>query len=273
MQSKAAVQFALILATIGLRAEAQGIDPGRLTLQRIFASRDFLGQRFGPARWLASGDAYTTLAFAVGGGADIVRYDAATGARAVLVPAARLVPAGASEPIEVEDYSWSPDGKRLLVFTNSQRVWRENTRGDFWVLDLGSWRLRKLGGNANPSTLMFAKFSPDGGRMAYVREHDLYVERLAGAAPAITRLTRDGSPTRINGTFDWVYEEEFSLRDGYRWSPDGTGIAYWELVVVGVEDFLLVDDIESLCLFTLTCQYTVAGITVNEGHVAVVCSA
>ena len=104
MQSKAAVQFALILATIGLRAEAQGIDAGRLTLQRIFASRDFVGQRFGPARWLASGDAYTTIELAVGGGADIVRYDAATGARSVVVPAARLVPSGSSEPIDVEDY-------------------------------------------------------------------------------------------------------------------------------------------------------------------------
>src|SRR5213075_1653232 len=99
--------------------------------------------------------------------------------------------------IDIEDYSWSPDGKRLLVFTNSQRVWRENTRGDYWVLDLGNWRLRKLGGAAaKPSTLMFAKFSPDGGRVAYVRERNLYVERLDGSAPAITRLTSDGSPTR-----------------------------------------------------------------------------
>src|SRR5690348_17287709 len=91
-------------------ARAQG-DPSRLTLQRIFASRDFFGQHFGPARWLASGDAYTTLELAIGGGTDIVRYDAASGARTVLVPAARLVPNGASESIDVEDYSWSPDGK------------------------------------------------------------------------------------------------------------------------------------------------------------------
>ena len=270
MQSKAAVQFALILATTGLGAEAQGIDAGRLTLQRIFASLDFVGQRFGPARWLASGDAYTTIELAVGGGADIVRYDAATGARSVVVPAARLVPSGSSEPIDVEDYAWSPDGKALLVFTNSQRVWRENTRGDFWVLDLGTWRLRKLGGDAKPSTLMFAKFSPDGGRVAYVREHDLYVERLEGAAPAITRLTRDGSPTRINGTFDWVYEEEFSLRDGFRWSPDGTRIAYWQLDVEGVKDFLLIDDTDSLYSFPLPVQYPKAGTTNSAARVGVV---
>src|SRR5438094_6181405 len=216
MRSTTAVILAFLTSASPLKAQT---DPARLTLQRIFASGDFLGQRFGPSRWLASGDAYTTLELAVGGGADIVRYDAATGARSVLVPAARLVPAGASDAIDVEDYSWSPDGKKLLVFTNSQRVWRENTRGDFWVLDLATSRLRKLGGGAKPSTLMFAKFSPDRGRVAYVRDHDLYIERLAGSGAAIIRLTRDGSPTRINGTFDWVYEEEFSLRDGFRWSP------------------------------------------------------
>src|SRR5206468_4781340 len=142
--------------------------------------------------------AYTTLEAGPNGGADIVRYDAATGARIVLVPAARLTPTGASEPIDIEDYSWSPDGRRLLVFTNSQRVWRENTRGDFWVLDLDGWRLRKLGGGAKPSTLMFAKFSPDGGRVAYVRDHDLYVEGLNGGAAGITRITLVGPQIRYN---------------------------------------------------------------------------
>jgi dipeptidyl-peptidase-4 len=248
----------------------QGSDPGRLTLQRIFASRDFFGERFGPAKWLASGDAYTTLELAVGGGTDIVRYEAATGARTVLVPSARLIPAGAQDAIDIEDYSWSPDGKRLLVFTNSQRVWRENTRGDFWVLDLGNWRLRKLGGGAKPSTLMFAKFSPDGGRVAYVREHDLYVERLEGGAPAITRLTNDGSPTRINGTFDWVYEEELSLRDGFRWSPAGRRIAYWQLDVTGVKDFVLIDDTDSLYSFPVPVQYPKAGTTNSAARVGIV---
>lgn len=250
---------------------AQGGDPSRLTLERIFASPEFFGDRFGPARWLASGDAYTTLEESATGGADIVRYEAASGARTVLVPATRLTPAGANAPLDIEDYAWSADGKRLLVFTNSQRVWRENTRGDFWVLDVGSWRLRKLGGTAaKPSTLMFAKFSPDGGRVAYVREHDLYVERLDGVGPAITRLTTDGSSTRINGTFDWVYEEEFSLRDGFRWSPDGACIAYWQLDVAGVKDYLLIDDTDSLYSYPVPVQYPKAGTTNSAARVGIV---
>ena len=269
--SRSLVTLALVVGVLPL--SAQNPDPGRLTLERIFASPDFFGDRFGPARWLASGDAYTTLEPGANGGADIVRYDAATGTRSVLVPAARLQPPGASEPIDIEDYSWSDDGKRLLVFTNSQRVWRQNTRGDFWVLDLATWRLRQLGGpGAKPSTLMFAKFSPDGRRVAYVREHDLYVERLDGA-PTINRLTSDGSPTRINGTFDWVYEEEFSLRDGFRWSPDGTRIAYWQLDVSGVRDFLLIDDTDSLYSYAVPVQYPKAGTTNSAARVGIVSAA
>ena len=74
---------------------------------------------------------------------------------------------------------------------------------------------------------MHAKFAPDGLRVAYVRSNNIYVEDLRDHR--ITRLTSSTSPDEINGTFDWVYEEEFGLRDGFRWSPDGTLIAYWQL--------------------------------------------
>ena len=122
-------------------------------------------------------------------GRALVRYDAATGKRDVWVPAARLVPAGRyASRSPVEDYAVSPDGKRLLMFTNTQKVWRQNTRGDYWVLDLATRQLQQARRRRpTPSTLMFAKFSPDGNRVAYVREHNLYVERLADGA--ITQLT------------------------------------------------------------------------------------
>ena len=153
-----------------------------LTVQRIFASPEFFAQGFRGARWRPGMDAYTRLERSASNQdwRDLVQYDAESGQRTVVLAATRLIPRGESSPIEVEDYDWSPDGKRLLVFTNSERVWRENTRGDYWVLDLAGGVPRKLGGaSAKPSTLMFAKFSPDGGRVAYVRENNLYVEDLA----------------------------------------------------------------------------------------------
>src|SRR5437879_3775172 len=266
--------LALVNAGLGstLAAQRPAADSSLLTVDRIFASPEFRGGSFGPLAWLSDGVGYTTLEPQAGGkpGQDIVRYDAETGLKTMLVPAARLVPPGDTTPLNVEEYSWSADGRRLLIFTNSQQVWRTNTRGDYWVLDLAGWTLKKLGGTGPASTLMFAKFSPDGGRVGWVRygEYNLYVEEIASGK--VTQLTSDGSRTTINGTFDWVYEEELGLQDGWRWNPDGQSIAYWQLDATGVRDFLLYNVTDSLYAFTTPGQYPKAGQTNSAGRVGVV---
>jgi dipeptidyl-peptidase-4 len=104
---------------------------------------------------------------------------------------------------------------------------------------------------------MYAKFSPSGDRVAFVRRGDLYVERLSD--DSITRLTTDADSLHVNGMTDWVYEEEFDLRDGFRWSPDGTKIAYWHFDMTGVRTFTLINDTDSLYPFTIPIQYPKAG--------------
>ena len=266
MRTACALASAIIPAVVVAQPPATS---SRLTVERIFGSGEFAARGAGQLRWL---DDSTYVALQANpqqnGAAELARFNARTGARDVLVPSTSLTPNGASAPLEVEDYFWSPDHKRLLIFTASERVWRENTRGDYWVLDLASHQVRKLGGDAPKSTLMFAKFSPDGGRVAYVRQNDLYVEDVTGGA--ITRLTRDGSRTIINGTFDWVYEEELSLRDGFRWSPDGKSIAYWQLDASGVKDYDLINDTDSLYSFVSPVQYPKAGTTNSAGRIGVV---
>jgi dipeptidyl-peptidase-4 len=250
----------------------QQADSSLLTLGRIYGSQEFAPDGFGPARWLDSGAAYTTLEPADDGkGADIVRYEVEKGSRTVMVPARTLIPQGDSLPLEVEDYSWSPDGNELLVFTNTRSVWRLNTRGDYWVLDRPSGKLTKLGGpDAKPSTLLFAKFSPDGGRVGYVRENNLYVEDLASGR--ITALTTDGSRTLINGTFDWVYEEELMnyYADGWRWSPDGRSIAYWQLNADQVKDFDLINNTDSIYSRVIPVQYPKVGQANSAARIGVV---
>lgn len=264
-----ALTFLLAIPLAAQQAPRVATDPSLLSVERIFASRDFRQEGMSPVRWLDDSTYTDVEASSSGHGADLVRVDAASGKKSVLVSAAQLTPAGAGAPLAIEDYAWSGDHRKLLVFTNSARVWRENTRGDFWVLDLGSGKLEKLGGaKAKPSTLQFAKFSPDGSRVAYVREHNLYVESLGNQR--ITQLTKDGSVTTINGTFDWVYEEELYMRDGFRWSPDGKNIAYWQLDADGVRDFLLIDNTDSLYSFVKKVQYPKAGTTNSAARVGVV---
>ena len=245
----------LVLAMFSA-ALAQAPDPSLLSLERIIAADDFHVEGFGPARWLEDGSGYTTLE-AVDGGRDLVKFDPATGRREVLVSGKELVPPGEKSPLSIADYAWSKDGSALLLFTNTRRVWRLHTRGDYWAFDLKTRRLAKVGGDAPQASLMFAKFSPDGRRVGFVRDHNIYVQDLAEGA--VLALTSDGSPTKINGTFDWVYEEEFSLRDGFRWSPDGESIAYWQMDTSGMKDFLILNTTDSLYPSVTSIRYPKVG--------------
>ncbi|MEN9675929.1 MAG: hypothetical protein RIS76_1825 [Verrucomicrobiota bacterium] len=217
-------------------------DPSLLTVDRIFGSEEFREERPAPLRWSRRASDYFTLETpeAGGPGRDLVRIDPATGGKKLLVPASAFIPEGATAPLEVETFEFSADESKLLLFTDSRRVWRRNTRGNYWVLDLAIRTLRRLGGDSAPSTLMFAKFSPDGSRVAYVRENNLYVQELRRMR--VMALTTDGSPTRINGTSDWVNEEELEIRNGFRWSPDGRSLAFWQFDHRGVRQFHLLDN-------------------------------
>lgn len=243
-------------------------DPARLDAQRI-TSGEFAVQRFGPARWL-DGAHYATLEPKPGTEVlELVRYDAVSGAREVLVTAAMLWVPAAGKALAIEDYAFAPDGRQLLVFTQSERVWRQNTRGEYYVVPVdGKSEPKRLGGALPTSTLMFAKWSPDGTRVAYVAQNDLYVEDFATKQQ--TRLTSDGSRTIINGTFDWVYEEEFDCRDGFRWSPDGKAIAFWQLDCSGVGAFAMIDNLSDRYAQVVPVQYPKAGTTNSACKVGVI---
>ncbi len=257
----------VILILIFVNVLSQTADDAKLTLERIFYSRDFASERLGRVQWFENGDSYTKLEWN-GKYQQIVKYEAATGDTSVIIKSERLIPKNETEPLKINDYSFSDDLKLLLIFTNSQRVWRTNTRGDYWVLNLENWDLKKLGGNTIPSSLMFATFSPDKKFVAYVNKNNLYVENLSNGT--INQLTTDGSETIINGTFDWVYEEELSLQNGFRWSPDSRQIAYWQLDASGVGNFNLINNTDSIYSQIIPVQYPKAGTQNSACRVGVI---
>lgn len=178
-----------------------------------------------------------------------------------------LTPEGKA-PLAVRRFTLSDDGQKVLINNNTKRVWRYDTRGDYWLYDLAAKKLSKLGGKLPESSLMFAKFSPDGNKVAYVSGHNIYVETLADNS--IKQLTTDGTKKLINGTFDWAYEEEFDCRDGFRWSPDSKNIAYWQIDASKIKNYLMLNTTDSTYSFTVPVEYPVAGEDPSMARIGVV---
>ena len=260
------------------------VPGGALTLEDIFAEKAYEPEEPGAIKWLADGSGYTALetnaAFEdaepeedadgeeIKLPEDIVAYDPETLERSVLITMEQLTPADSERALVIDDYEWSDDRSKLLIYTNSKKVWREKSRGDYWLLNLDSNALFKLGGeDAMPSTLQFAKLSPDGGQVAYVREGNLYVQYLDDRS--VRQLTFNASESIINGIMSWAYEEEFQIRDGFRWSPDGQRIAYWQFDTSGVRDFLLINNTDELYPTITRIPYPKVGETISAARIGV----
>lgn len=214
-------------------------------------------------KWAADGNSYFSVEQN-----SIVQYQLPSFNRVVILDAQSLRAKDQAASLTVRNFYFSNDGKKLLLFTNSQRVWRLDTRGDYWVIDLESKSLRQLGKGKPASSLMYAKISPDSRKVAYVSEHNIYVEDITSGE--IVPLTKDGTDRLINGTFDWAYEEEFDCRDGFRWSPDSRFISYWQIDASNIKNFLLINNTDSLYSYTIPVEYPKAGEDPSAAKVGVV---
>ncbi len=213
--------------------------------------------------WSADGNSYYE-----NGDEGIVKYQMPSFTKTVIATTQQLTPKDSSHALKVRNFFFSDDGKKILIYTNSKKVWRYDTRGDYWVLNTSDNSLKQIGKTLPASSLMYAKFSPDGNSVAYVSKHNLYVEDLN--SNNIKQLTNDGTDRMINGTFDWVYEEEFDCRDGFRWSPDGKSIAYWKVDATKIPNFLMIDNTDSIYSFVKPVEYPVAGTDPSPCYVYVV---
>ena len=212
--------------------------------------------------WTADGLAY--VKFTEG---KIVRIDPKTDAETVIAKEEQLTPAGGT-PLKVQSFDYSPNKNNLLLFANTAKVWRYNTRGDYWVLNIAANKLTQLGKGLPAQSLMFAKFSPDSKHAAYVSGHNLFAEDVATGQ--IRKLTADGSRKFINGTFDWVYEEEFGCRDGFRWSPDSKQIAFWQVDATRIRDYYMLNTTDSIYSRVIPVEYPKVGEAPSPVRIGVV---
>jgi dipeptidyl-peptidase 4 len=219
--------------------------------------------QIGDVRWSNDGNSYYRMEKN-----ELVQYTLPDNKPSVVFSKQQLTPEGKEAPLRISFYSFSDDQQKVLLFTNTKRVWRLNTKGDYWVLDRKTGSLIQIGKTLPESSLMFAKFSPDGKSVAYVSGNNIYAEDLASSR--IKALTSNGSVTLINGTFDWVYEEEFYCRDGFRWSPDSKKIAFWQIDASSIKKFYLINYTDSIYSRVIPIEYPKVGQKPSSCRIGVV---
>ena len=245
-------------------AIAQQASTEKLSVESIYGDKAIAAKSFNSA-WATEGHSYAVQENSAeqpegdekDKAKDIVWQDAVTGDKEILVKSSQLIPADSNKPLSVSSYEVSADRSHVLIYTNTKRVWRQNTRGDYWVLNLATGKLQKVGSGRPESSLMFAKFSPNGKSVAYVYDRNIYVEDIK--AQIVVPITKTDGPHIINGTSDWVNEEELSIRDGFRWSPDGSQIAYWQFDTTGVPEMTMIDNTADRYPKLITFPYPKAG--------------
>ena len=211
-----------------------------LTLQEIFNTNIFMGKTVENIQWLPDGSAFTfTKRNTQNGLEDIYKHYVSSGNEELIVSASELI--YNSYLINMSHYSWTDNGRYLLITGPQVAIWRHSRQAPYYLMEVSTKKITALADN-DPH-LRNVKLSPDGKWVGFVKNHNLYIDELSSNKEI--QLTNDGNDDILNGEFDWVYEEEFSIADGWRWSPDSKKIAFWKLDQTRVKEFYLVDEMST----------------------------
>ncbi|MEI6060058.1 MAG: DPP IV N-terminal domain-containing protein [Bacteroidota bacterium] len=221
--------------------------------------------------WQPDGNSFLTL-----DKYKVVKTELPSMTKSTLYDFETLLPADGTRKRAVSSFSLSDDRQRLLLNVDTKTVYHK-TSGECWVYDIASGSLKQLGNGLRGSGLMYAKFSPGKSeQVAYVYQdtgngnvvYNIYTENLS--TRTIRQLTFDTRNRSINGTFDWVYAEELFCNDGFRWSPDGSAIAFWNIDASQVRNYLMLNTTDSIYSFTVPVEYPVAGEDPSPAKIGVV---
>ncbi len=212
----------------------------KLTLEEIFNTNIFMGKTVENIQWLPYDSAFTfTKTNFQNGLDDIYIHYVNSGKEELLVSSNELI--YEQRPINMSSYSWTQDGTYLLIAGPKVAIWRHSIEAPYYLLNVKTKKITAL--SENDTHLRNVKLSPDGKWVGYVKRHNLYIDELSSNKEI--QLTNDKGENILNGEFDWVYEEEFSIVDGWRWSPNSKKIGYWRLDQTRVKDYYLVDEMNT----------------------------
>ncbi|MDJ1500850.1 S9 family peptidase [Xanthocytophaga agilis] len=205
----------LLFATEKLLAQK-----AQLTIEDIFARPTFNPKGVQGVNWMKNGGFYTSLVQGEDGKATVVKYDVTTGTPVETLFQANVL---GSQANSVDGYELSPNEDKLLIATERESIYRRSSKAVYYIYDLKTKQVTKLSSGGKQSN---AAFSPDGSKVAFTRDNNLFIADLkAGTESAVTT---DGKFNHIiNGSTDWVYEEEFGFTQAFEWNADGTKVAYY----------------------------------------------
>lgn len=210
----------------------------QLTLEDIFLNKKYAAAKIENIQWLPNGTAFTFTKVDSGNNLlNIFKYEVETGKTSLLLSGSDLL--YNDVPVRMSSYKWTDDGKRLLIEGPEKEIWRHSRQAPFYLYQVERKKISALGNNS--PNLRNVKLSPDGKMAAFVRNHNIYLADLETVEEK--KLTFDGNENILNGEFDWVYEEEFEIADGFQFSPDGSKIAFWRFDQSRVKEFYLVDEL------------------------------
>ncbi len=209
----------LLTASVAYGQAPREILVDDFTTKPTFAQKSVTG-----INWMKDGKFYSTLE-----GNKVVKYNVTTGQ-----PVETLVDGAVQSPtIVIEDYSFSEDEKKMLLVSHQESIYRRSFTADYYVYDFATHAAKPLSTKGKQS---YATFSPDGSRVAFVRSNNLFMVDLKNMQEE--QITADGKfNSIINGTTDWVYEEEFGFVVGFYWSPDGKKVAYYKFDESAVREY------------------------------------